>query len=165
MFQNLVRLFRERDEMDRVHPWFSLYQRGDDYYFRGWYFSTTLGYPCHLKLEIPPYYPHQIPALYVISPITLWKFDGSTINSEGVSHAFHTRENGPNGCVQICHFNSETWDASKSCLGVTYKAVLWVEAYGVHLATGMSIASILEKWRTRQTATSIADILEEWLRR
>jgi hypothetical protein len=165
VFPNLKRLLFERDEMARIHPWFTLYRRGDDYYFRGWYISTTLNSPFELKLDIPPYYPHQLPALYIISPITLWKYDGSTINSEGVSHAFHTLQNGPNGCVQICHFNSETWDASKNCPGVAYKAMLWVEAYGVHVATGMSIASILEKWKRRQAATSITDILEEWERK
>ena len=165
MCQNLTRLSIERNNMARVHPWFRLYRRGDDYYFRGWYSSTTLRCPCELKLDIPPYYPHQIPPLYVISPVTLWEFNGPTINSRGASHAFHTLQNGPNGCIQICHFNSETWDASKTCLGVTYKAVLWVEAYGVHRATGISIADILDKWRKRQAATSIAHILDGWATR
>lgn len=73
-----------------------------------------------------------------------------TINSVGSSHAFHTLSNGPDGCVQICHFKSEFWDASKTCVGVLFKGLLWLEAYDIYLKTDMSIASILSNWKRRQ---------------
>jgi len=73
-----------------------------------------------------------------------------TINSVGSSHEFHTLSNGPDGCVQICHFKSEYWDASKTCVGVLFKGLLWLEAYDIYLKTGMSIASILINWKRRQ---------------
>ena len=70
----------------------------------------------------------------------------ATINSDKTSHEFHTYGNGPNGCVQICHTQKQKWDASKTCVGVFFKGILWVTAYTVHLETGDSIANVLQNW-------------------
>lgn len=150
MPQNVWRLRLERVYMAVELPHFQFYQIGNETYFQGWQTTSTGGYPYLFKLVLSQWFPDQIPELYVVSPIILWKHGGGTINSLGVSHAFHTLGNGPLGCVRLFHFKQETWDASKTCVGVFTKGILWLEAYHVHRVTGMSIADILNEWRGRQ---------------
>jgi len=142
------RLQLERRIMARELPQFMFYRFGNEAYFQGWH-GVSSGLLFQLKLVLWEWHPDQMPSLYVSYPLILWKYGGNTINSEGVSHAFHTLSNGPNGCVQICHFKSEHWDASKTCVGVFFKGILWLEAYAVHLVTGMTIADILDEWKRR----------------
>jgi hypothetical protein len=152
MIQNRNRILFESQIMRRDLPQFKLYwNRDDDIYFQGWHKALINGIQYQLKLILSPYYPHEKPILYVTFPLTLWKFGGGTINSLDTSHSFHTFGNGPDGCVQICHFPPGTWDASKTCIGIFYKGILWIESYAVHLLTGMDIADILEEWRKRQS--------------
>jgi len=152
--------------MTRQFPDFKFYRMGDARYFKGWHITSTQGYPYELKLVLPAWYPDEMPRLYVIFPETLGKYDRGSINSEGVSHAFHTLCNGPRGCVQICHFKPEAWDASRTCVGVFFKGVLWLEAYDVHLITEMSIAQILDQWKRRQKwgerKTEFDRLLKTW---
>jgi hypothetical protein len=145
------RLQFEKGIVQYEMPHFRLYQLGNENYFHGRQATTALGRQYTLKLIIPPWYPDEMPSLFVVSPLTLPKYGGlGTINNEGASHKFHTQKNGPGGCVQICHFKPETWDASQTCVGVFAKGQLWLEAYEVHLCTGLSIAEILENWKRRQ---------------
>jgi ubiquitin-protein ligase len=145
------RLQFEKNIVQYEMPQFRLYQMGDEYYFLGRQTTTALGRQYNLKLIIPAWYPDQMPSLFVVSPLTLPKYGHrGTINSEGVSHQFHTQNNGPKGCVQICHFKPERWDASQTCVGVFLKGQLWLEAYDFHLCTGLSIAEILKNWKRRQ---------------
>ena len=141
------RILFESEIMSRELPQFKLYL----FYrcFQGWYKTLTRGCQYQLRLELSPYHPHERPSLYVTFPYTLRKYDGGTINSMGASHRFHTDKNRLNGYVQICHFSS--WDASKTCVGVFCKGLLWLEAYDVHLLTGMDMADILEQWKRRQS--------------
>lgn len=132
--------------MARELPQFVLYQIGDESSFQGFQ-STSLGGWYHLKLVLPSWYPDKMPELFVDFPVILWKRDGTII--AGVSHAFHTHSNGPGGYVQICHCSPTDWDASKTCVGVFFKGIMWLEAYSHHLLTGKSIAEILEKWKGR----------------
>ena len=72
------------------------------------YFSDRQDY--ELEVHLSRDYPDEMPKLYVISPTSLPKHGNQgTVNSCGLSHDFHTRPNGPNGCVQICHFHSSAW--------------------------------------------------------
>jgi hypothetical protein len=145
------RLQFEKSIIQHEMPQFQLYQMGDENYFHGRQTTTVLVRQYTLKLIIPAWYPDEMPLLFVTSPLTLHKFGGrGTINNEGVSHDFHTQENGPGGCVQICHFKSESWDASQTCVGIFQKGQLWLEAYDVHLCTGLSIAEILNNWKRSQ---------------
>ena len=165
MFQNTRRLQVEKGIMARELPQFIFFEIGNDSYFQGWHIVST-GLLYQLKLVLSEWYPDQMPSLYVTYPLILWKYGGNTINSEGVSHAFHTFSNGPNGCVQICHFKSENWDASKTCVGVLFKGILWLEAYAMHFVTGMTIADILEQWKRRQRwdekKTDFSRLLQTW---
>jgi hypothetical protein len=145
------RLQFEKSIMQHEMSQFLFYQMGNANYFHGWQTTRTLGRKYTLKLTIPAWYPDEMPSLFVVSPLTLPKYGGrGTINKEGVSHDFHTKANGPGGCVQICHFNPENWDASQTCVGVFTKGILWLEAYNVHLRTGRTIAEILVNWKRRQ---------------
>ncbi|MFH2000093.1 MAG: hypothetical protein ABIK28_10445 [Planctomycetota bacterium] len=118
--------------------------------FVGNYRTTAGGNVYRLKVVPPEWYPNDMPSLYVIAPNRLTKYgDKGYVNDVGISHAYHTMENGPGGCVQICHFNSDTWDASKTCIGVATKGIMWCEAYDCHLATGRTIADILDEFRRR----------------
>jgi hypothetical protein len=163
--QNTRRLQLEKVIMARELPQFMFYQMGNETYFQGWHAVLT-GLLYQLKLVLSEWYPDQMPSLYVTYPLILWKYGENTINSEGVSHAFHTLSNGPGGCVQICHFSRENWDASKTCVGVLFKGILWLEAYAVHLVTGMSIADILDQWKRRQRwdgkKTEFSRLLQTW---
>ena len=149
MLRNTRRHQLEKAIMAKELPQFQFYEIGEDRYFEGWQRTSTGGLYL-IKLVLSVWFPDQMPSLYITCPQTLWKYGGGNINSEGASHAFHTRSNGPGGCVQICHFKSENWDASRTCVGVFFKGILWLEAYDVHLAMGMSIEDILEKWKRRQ---------------
>jgi hypothetical protein len=133
-------------------PQFRLFQtRSGAYYFRGWQKTTVGETNYELKLLIPTLYPDEMPKLYVTSPTALWQHGfRRMVNIEGTSHDFHTLENGPGGCVQICHFKTALWDASRTCVGVFAKGLLWLEAYEVHLRTGRSITDTLSQWKRRQ---------------
>jgi len=145
------RLQFEKSIMQNEMPQFLLCQTGNENYFYGCQTTTTLGLLHILKLTIPTWYPDEMPSLFVVCPLILPKYDSrGTINNEGASHKFHTQENGPGGCVQICHFKPDYWDASQTCVGVFLKGALWLEAYDVHLCTGQGIAEILENWKRRQ---------------
>ena len=165
MLKNAGRLQLERRIMGRELPQFMFFEIGNDSYFQGCHIVSN-GLLYHLELVLSEWYPDQMPNLYVTYPLILWKSDGNTINSEGVSHAFHTLSNGPWGCVEICHFKRENWDASKTCVGAFFKGILWLEAYGVHLVTGMTIADILEEWQRRQRwdgkKTEFSRLLRTW---
>jgi hypothetical protein len=140
----------ERMIMAKELQQFTYYESGTDRFFQGWHTVLMNGLSYLLKVVLPVWYPDEMPNLYVVSPIILWKYDGTMINSKEISHAFHTNGLGPGGCAQLCHCNPSEWDASATCWGVSTKGILWLEAYGVHLVTGRSIADILYEWRRRQ---------------
>jgi len=131
-------------------PQFVFSDLGNEASFQGWQKTTTGNEYFYLKLEIPPWYPDKMPNLFVTSPHILKDRGGKPINTMGSVHSFHTLSNGAGGCVRICHFTSESWDASKTCVGVLIKGILWLEAYSVHLITGITIAEILDQWKRGQ---------------
>ena len=150
-FELMNRLYLEEDIMAKHLPQFRPHLYESTPYFKGYYKTTAGGNRYELKLVIPQWYPDSKPSLYVTNPVTLRKFrNRGNVNSEGVSHDFHTSGSGPGGCVAICHFDSDHWDASKTCVGVFMKGILWLEAYDSHLATGETIADILDEWKRRQ---------------
>jgi hypothetical protein len=144
------RLEFEKKIMSRNLPQFRFNNTVSEEDFSGWQTTQTRRRRYKLKLSIPSYYPDMMPSLYIISPVTLYHHNGrDTINSQGVSHEFHTQSAGPGGCIQICHYHSSSWNAAKTCVGVFMKGILWLEAYEIHLATADSIASILDNWKRR----------------
>jgi hypothetical protein len=144
------RILDEKALLERTLSQFKLHRIGNDLGFIGWQTASIRNWTFQLKLLLPKNYPHQRPDLYVIEPTVLNKCGGGTINQMENSHAFHTREKGPQGCVSICHYNHSSWDASRTCLGVFTKGILWVEAYASHLVTGRTIADILDDWARNQ---------------
>ena len=145
------RLGLEKALVSRELPQFQIYKSGDKVYFKGWQKTSYRSQDYQLKLALPRWYPDDMPSLSVIYPKILPKYGSMrTVNAEGTSHAFHTLSNGPGGCVQICHFKQEMWDASKTCVGVLMKGIMWLEAYERHLRTGKTIAEIIDKLRERQ---------------
>ena len=133
------RLAFETKLLAQKMPHFQFYDLSGSTYVSGWA-HTTSGMQYQLKLKLPSHYPDGQPKLYVLSPWTLRKYDGGSINSEGSSHAFHTYSN-EYGCVQICH--TRDWHAGMTCLLVLEKAHLWLEAYHGHLRTGRDLAEFL----------------------
>jgi hypothetical protein len=116
-------------------------------YFQGYHKPSKGFYTYSLRLDIPQWFPEEEPNLYVLSPTVLWKFGGGTINALGASFDFHTLSNGPGGCVKICH--DPNWDASKTCVGVLLKGIIWLECYSEHLISGKTISEILYEWKRR----------------
>ena len=140
----------EKAIMSKEMPQFKPFRNGGEHYFEGWY-STSTGNRYQLRLVLPAHYPDKQPNLYVISPRILPQYGEGTINSQPSSHQFHTSPNGPGGCVQICHFSTDTWDASCTAVGVMIRGLLWLEAYSLHLLNGKTIADILEEVKLRQS--------------
>ena len=144
------RLRFEQRILARHLPAFRAYLQGNSPYFEGNHRTTSGGNSYRMKVVVPSWYPSGMPSLYVVSPRKLRKYGyGGYINEVGPSHSYHTLSNGPGGCVQICHFKSENWDASQTCAGVLAKGIMWCEAYDCHLATGRSIANILDEFRRK----------------
>jgi hypothetical protein len=176
-----TRLHSEEAIMVKEMPQFRLYQMNHERYFEGYHTTSTNSKCYKLKLAIPDYYPDEMPKLYIVSPSLLFcrfrdvqtiialgmSYGLQTINSMGITHAFHTLENGPGGCVQICHFKSALWDASKTCIAVLMKGILWLEAYEVYLNTGMDISTVLNKWKRSQEwrpkKKELDGLLKKWL--
>lgn len=105
---------------------------------------TNAGNLYQIRGPIPNEYPYSKPPIYVQYPNPLLGFGyGKTINSYGVSHNMHTFSNGPDGEVQICHWNSDRWHSGITLNRVMLKVVLWLEAYEQHLATGKDICDFV----------------------
>ena len=144
------RLEFEKKILAKYLPYFRAHLYGNDPHFVGSYKTTSGGNYYRLKLVIPKWYPNEMPWLFVVSPWRLRKHNyRGSINEEGITHCFHTMKNGPGGCVQICHFKSDNWDASQTCAAVFTKGIMWCEAYDCYLATGRSMADILDEFRRR----------------
>ena len=144
------RLQIEKEIVGTELPQFILIKSGKTPCFVGDYCSTSTNDRFTLRLELPDYYPDQMPKLFITSPITLRKSGGGRINDMGASHDYHTLGTGPRGCIQICHFDEVSWEASKTCVAVLIKGLIWLEAYCVSLLTSLSIAEIIDQWHRRQ---------------
>lgn len=121
---------------------FGAHESGGTTRVEGWH-GTGSGN--RYKLQIPDLsvFPVNAPALCIVSPCTLPKYGGGTVNNVGSSHRFHTHSNSPDGCVQICHYRS--WDATKTVWSVLFTGILWLTAYEVHLATGRYISDVMDE--------------------
>ena len=122
---------------------FSVYHDGsnDTYYVSGIATSNS-GRRYSLYSSIPSGFPTQRPALYITDPCPLYMADGKPISALGVSHAMHTLSPS-NGMVQICHWRDARWHSGIVLQKVFLKALLWIEAYEQHLATGRSLADFV----------------------
>ena len=140
------RLSTEAKVLAAELPQFRFYNPTGETYVAGWVHPSN-GHDYQLKLVLGDDFPDEMPKLYVVSPHMLRKYGGGMANEMEISHAFHTWENGPGGCVQICHCRPDRWDSSKTICGVMIKGILWLEGYARHLRTGQSIASFFDEMR------------------
>ena len=135
------RLAVEKALVDEEMPQFRFHDPSGDTYLEG-EVGTSGGSQFTLRCVLHRRFPDEKPHLYVVSPHNLPKYGGhGTINALGKSHDFHTWKNGPDRCIQICHFKDDWWDASKTLVAVLIKGVLWCEAYTMHLKTGRPISA------------------------
>ena len=138
----LYRLGLEKKLVAKELPQFEFHDLNGDTYIEGWvkiYGSRT---EFKLRLVLGRGFPDDLPKLFVVSPVTLPKYNGrGTVNSEGSSHEFHTLSNGPGGVVQICHFKRDWWNSSKTTVAVLIKGIYWLESYCAYLKRGISISS------------------------
>jgi len=114
------------------------YPQDDSYYLFGTAQSSA-GRPYDLYAPIPRGFPDQRPPLYVTKPNPLRMADGRSLSDLGVTHNMHTLSPLASGAVQICHWREPQWHAAITLYRVMLKALLWLEAYEQHLATGRSI--------------------------
>jgi hypothetical protein len=105
--------------------------------------TTSAGKNYHLFCQIPSGYPTERPSLYITDPNPLLNFHGVPISRLGVSHAMHTLQPHAAGWVQICHWRPARWHAGIVLQKVFLKAMLWLEAYEQHLATGRDLADFV----------------------
>jgi hypothetical protein len=120
-------------------PGFHFYEhtRVDKTYVAG-RVKTSDGHKYELKVLLGPEFPDKVPKMYVVSPHKVPKYGGGFVNNAGLSHRFHTRGKGPDGCVEICHCSS--WDSSRNIMSVLIKGAIWCEAHCRHMKSGISIA-------------------------
>lgn len=107
--------------------------------------KTSDGYKYKLKVLLGPEFPDIMPKMYVVSPHKVPKHGGGFVNDAGFSHNFHTRGKGPDGCVEICHCSSSSWDPSRNIRSVLLRGVVWCEGHRRHLKTGKSIADYCDE--------------------
>jgi hypothetical protein len=123
---------------------FSVYHyAADDTYNAYGTATTSSGRSYQLFCVIPPGYPTERPCLYITDPKPLLNFNGAAISQLGVSHAMHTLEPHAAGWVQICHWRAARWHARIVLQKVFLKAMLWLEAYEQHVATGCDLADFV----------------------
>jgi len=110
------RLIVEKELLEKYYPGIRFNRYSDETYFESKATTRSGRMTFRLRIVLPFEYPHAKPKLYVWEPLVLRKWDGSSLNAEGMSHDFHTLSNGPGGRVQIDHCG--VWDASMSCTEV-----------------------------------------------
>lgn len=138
------RLDFESEILAKELPQFSFHKMKRGTYISGWQGTTSGSKKYKLKLVLDKNYPHTIPHLYVISPSKLRKYNRKdTVNAEGLSHRFHTWDNGPWSCVQICHTKPILWSPAHTCVSVLLKGAIWLEAYSAHLRTGRDLCDFV----------------------
>jgi hypothetical protein len=115
------------------------YDRTYDSYYASGVATSSSGRHYSLYSPIPSGFPTQRPPLYVIDPNPLLKADGTAIWRPGVSHAMHTLTPHDKGWVQICHWRDARWHSGIVLQKVFLKALIWIEAYEQHLATGRDL--------------------------
>lgn len=143
-----IRLALEKKLLELKMPQFTFHSPDVNTYISGCQRAGMLGNSYQLVLALPPSFPHAKPALYIVSPLTLLQHGRKkTVNSVGCSHKCHTLENGPGGCVQICH--ASEWSSSITCVAVFLKGIIWLDAYEAHLRTGKSIANLVDEMQNK----------------
>jgi len=149
-FKNRVQI--EKTIFSKELRQFKYIRTANERFFQGIHKTSARGNRYELKIMLEENYPDKMPRMYVSSPKTLWMHGKNRIslNSEGTSHRYHTNSNSPEGYVQICHYNSETWHAAKTCTAIAFKGIIWCEAFDTHLNTGLTIAQIIENWEKCQ---------------
>ena len=123
---------------------FSVYHdRTCDAYYASGVATSSSGRRYSLHSPIPVGFPTQRPPLYVTDPHPLLMADGTPISRLGVSHSMHTLTPRDNGTVQICHWRDSRWHSAIVLQKVFLKALIWIEAYEQHLATGRPLADFV----------------------
>lgn len=142
-FGQCLRLAFEKAVLEREIPQVRFHNCSQNTYVEGVFGVSGDWREYVLRVDLPDNYPDEMPSLYIISPHTLCRNGGGTINELGTSHAFHTKSNGPGGCVAICHCSPANWDASRTLVQVFIKGVLWLCAYQAHLETDRDLSEFM----------------------
>ena len=139
------RLYLENEVLRREgFDQFSIYHHPlDDTYSASGTATANSGRRYQLYMPIPSGYPYQRPSLYVTDPNPLQMFDGNPVSSLGVSHQMHTLTPHALGWPQICHWRETRWHSGILLQKVFLKALIWIEAYEQHLATGRPLADFV----------------------
>jgi ubiquitin-protein ligase len=119
------------------------YHSSDDTYTAFGTATANSGRQYKLFMPIPAAYPYKRPPLYVTEPNPLWMFNGRPLSSVGVSHEMHTLTPHDAGWPQICHWRDARWHSGILLHKVFLKALIWIEAYEQHLATGRPLADFV----------------------
>ena len=130
--------------VEKHFPHFNYHGYDDPPYFEGWQESSSGRYRFLFRLCLPLGSPDVPPELFLWDPITVPDYSGCSLNSVGVSHAYHLLSNGEGGRLQICHTKPDVWDCSCTFVHVLFKAAIWLEAYSWHRDTGDTIHDFLK---------------------
>ena len=103
-------------------------------------YTTNAGDKFLLRVEIPEYYPAEMPSTYVEFPKPLLKKNGDLI--KGYSSSFHTYGD-KNGEPRICVGRPDAFDESETIYYVLIKSFTWLEALSQHWVTGKDLGEYL----------------------
>lgn len=136
------RLAYERALLAKHMPDFAiLAPRADTHVLGSW--VSALGNDYQIRIDLPAGYPDECPSTYIMSPSPLLDHDGQPMTHYETSNAQHTWATDRPGCVKICTYRPESWDASSSVIQLIQKAMLWLMAYDEHQRRGTPINEIL----------------------
>jgi len=102
--------------------------------------TTKYGRIYTIKIDLTPF-PHAVPPAFITDPKPLLTRSGGSML--GASHDMHTL-GGENGCVRVCHYHPNEWDANVSLYKVVMKIRVWLETYEKHLETGELLSHYLQ---------------------
>lgn len=142
------RLAQESGLLRRFMPDFSIYDPLGETNVSG-YWTSNSGPTYLIRIFIPEGYPDTCPSSYVDQPSPLLDHSGRPIIRHGSSNKYHTWETDRAGCVKLCTFNPEFWDASNTLIQMIQKSFLWITAYEFHVNTGTRISKILLHMQNR----------------
>jgi len=106
----------------------------------GWHSSLSTHY--HIVVALPAGFPDECPTTYIAWPSPL-RGASQDVEAYGSSHAMHTWESDRPGWTKICTFHPHRWHSDYTLENVLHKAMLWIEAYEAHVASGLPVASFL----------------------
>jgi hypothetical protein len=104
---------------------------------------TSVGNVYSVRIELDGF-PDAVPDVWIDDP-SMVMHDGQLLAEIGASSTMHTLNPDDDDRVQICHHHPAKWTSSNTLYMVVMKALVWLEAWEGHRATGKSLDRFLRE--------------------